>query len=95
MLPAEQALLSLFREKKLPHLLAYNKADLTENRPALPENALYVSALTGENVDALKNLLGTLAGKTKAIKKSLPTCFLRETEWCWSFPWTLRRRKGG
>lgn len=71
MLPAEQALLSLFREKKLPHLLAYNKADLTENRPALPENALYVSALTGENVDALKNLLGTLAGKTKSDKKIL------------------------
>lgn len=71
MLPAEQALLSLFREKKLPHLLAYNKADLTENRPALPENALYVSALTGENVDALKNLLGTLGGKTKSDKKIL------------------------
>ena len=57
---------ALFEERKLPYLIAYNKADSLPYRPPLPQNALYVSALTGENVAELKERLGAFAGKTPA-----------------------------
>lgn len=58
--PQDQELLALFQERKLPHIAAYNKADLLSQRPNLPENSLYVSAKTGENVHQLKEKLGAL-----------------------------------
>ncbi len=60
----DRALIALFEEKKLPWLLVYNKHDLAagENAP-LPENALRVSAVTGEGIDALKEKLGHIAPK--------------------------------
>ena len=72
--PQDQELLALFQERKLPHIAAYNKADLLSQRPSLPENSLYVSAKTGENVHQLKEKLGALVGKTanqKAIVSDL------------------------
>lgn len=72
--PQDQELLALFQERKLPHIAAYNKADLLSQRPNLPENSLYVSAKTGENVHQLKEKLGALVGKTanqKAIVSDL------------------------
>lgn len=57
----DRELISLFEERKLPYILAYNKADLLKERPALKENELYVSAVTGENVAALKETLGAFA----------------------------------
>ncbi len=59
----DRALESELIARKLPYLVAYNKADLLSSRPELPENALYVSAVTGENVDALKTRLGAFAPK--------------------------------
>lgn len=56
----ETQLLTLFREKKLPYIIAYNKADLLTERAPLPEEGLYVSALTGENIQELKEKLGAL-----------------------------------
>ena len=60
----ETQLLGRFREKGLPHLIALNKADTLAARPAPPENGIYVSALTGENVQAFKERLAALAPKT-------------------------------
>ena len=57
----DERLKALFEERKLPYLMAYNKADLLPDRPPLPENALYVSAVTGENVTELKERLGAFA----------------------------------
>lgn len=51
---------ALFRERKLPYLVAYNKADLLQSRTPLPQNALYTSAETGENIHTLKERLGAL-----------------------------------
>ncbi len=56
----DQQLEALFQERKLPYLIAFNKADLLESRPALPENSLYTSAANGEGVEALKEKLGAL-----------------------------------
>ncbi len=62
----EQELIGLFAAKNIPYLLAYNKADLLDSRPALPENAAYVSALTKEGVEAFKE---KLASHAKAQEK--------------------------
>jgi len=60
--PLDRELLALFAERDLPYVAAYNKADLLPApRPELPARALYVSAVTGENVHALKEALGALA----------------------------------
>ncbi len=59
--PADRELTELFEERKLPYVVAYNKADLLSARPELGENALYVSAATGENIGALKDKLGAFA----------------------------------
>ena len=57
----DRELIALFQERKLPYVLAYNKADLLTERPALKENEIYVSAITGENVNELKEKLGAFA----------------------------------
>ena len=62
--PADKALITLLLEQECPYVLAYNKADLLAERPPLPENAIYVSAATGEAVGELKERLGALAAKS-------------------------------
>ena len=58
----DEALLSLFREKKLPHLTVYNKSDCLKDTAPF-EKLLLVSAATGEGVEKLKAALGALAPK--------------------------------
>lgn len=65
---AEHALLSEFEKRKLPYILAYNKADLVQTRQPLAENALYVSATTGEGITALKEKLGAFAAQMNRSK---------------------------
>lgn len=64
----DKELVKLFEERKLPYIIAFNKADLLAERPALGANALYVSAATGENVNTLKNKLGEFAESLKNEK---------------------------
>lgn len=64
--PAERQLEQLFCEKGLPYVIAYNKADMVDDRPPLPEKGLWVSAATGEGVTALKQRLGSFAGVAAA-----------------------------
>lgn len=54
----DRELTALFKERKLPYIIAYNKADLLADRPPLDNNSIYVSAVTSENVNTLKNRLG-------------------------------------
>ena len=63
--PEDEALVRELTERKKPFLLAFNKCELLASRPALPENALYVSAVTGENIYELKERLAALAGAKK------------------------------
>ena len=56
----DRELLALFREKNIPHVVAFNKKDLFEKVPA---DVLCVSAVTGEGIFELKERLGALAPK--------------------------------
>ena len=58
---ADQALLELIKARELPHILAFNKADLLETVPECQENTIYVSAKTGCHIHALKELAASLA----------------------------------
>ena len=66
---SEQELIAIFEEKKLPYVIAHNKADLLQDRQTLKENEIYVSAKTRENISALKEKIGSFVGKTKKYKK--------------------------
>ena len=54
--------------RKLPHIIAYNKADLLTERPTLDGKSLYVSAADGEGIHELKERLGTFAKAKKNPK---------------------------
>ncbi|MBR1658491.1 MAG: [Synergistaceae bacterium] len=71
---AESELLKLFDERKLPYVVAFNKADILKVRPE--NDSLYVSALTGENVNALKERIALLA-KKNAPEKHLVSDLLK------------------
>jgi [FeFe] hydrogenase H-cluster maturation GTPase HydF len=53
----EKILIQKFEERKIPYVVAINKADLLEKRSALQGNQIYVSAVTGDGITELKELL--------------------------------------
>lgn len=57
----DEKILSLIKEKNIPHLICYNKCDLTD-AVHTGENEIKVSAVTGKNIHELKELI---AGKIK------------------------------
>lgn len=66
---AEKALIEAFEERRLPYVLVYNKIDRAHTPPLMTENAVAVSALTGEGIDTLKAALGRLARPTASTKR--------------------------
>ena len=60
----DQALVTLFEERKLPYLVAWNKCDLLPAPPAVEGNRIPTSAATGEGVHALKESIAALAKGT-------------------------------
>ena len=58
----DEALLTFFREKKIPHLTVYSKSDLLKDTSGV-ENCLLVSSETGEGMEKLKDALGKLMPK--------------------------------
>ena len=65
----DEELLAMFRARKIPFAVAYNKADTLQSRSKLGENEIYTSALTGENVYAFKELLAALLPSGDAQKR--------------------------
>lgn len=58
----EHALIRLFTQAQTPYLIALNQCDTLAQYPeTLPENAVLTSAVTGEGIDTLKEMLGSLA----------------------------------
>ncbi len=57
----ETALLDLVAERELPYVLVQNKCDRLATVPADTDTTVFVSALTGEGVDRLKERLAALA----------------------------------
>ena len=63
----EEELITLFQKKRVPYLIVYNKKDLVREECSclkdLKENEIAVSALKRENIEQLKERIGSLAGK--------------------------------
>ena len=57
----DRSLVACFRERKIPYITVYNKADLVCERQPLEKHEIYASAVTGENIYALKEKLGAFA----------------------------------
>ncbi|WP_308536901.1 [FeFe] hydrogenase H-cluster maturation GTPase HydF [uncultured Megasphaera sp.] len=58
--PADDEVLALIRDKNLPYLVVYNKADLLNQTSKVQDHEIYVSALKGEGIYELKERLGRL-----------------------------------
>ncbi|MDR1916900.1 MAG: [FeFe] hydrogenase H-cluster maturation GTPase HydF [Synergistaceae bacterium] len=58
---SDAALLRLFESTDVPHVTVYNKCDLLESRPAIDKDEIFVSSVTGENIEALKERIAGLA----------------------------------
>ncbi len=68
----DKEILSLIKDKNIPYLVVMNKSDLIENKIE-DENYIYVSTITKENINELKELIGKIAPKEneKAIVSDL------------------------
>lgn len=62
-------LVSLFESKKIPYIIAYNKSDLLDDLPLHKENEIYVSAVSGDNINYLKEKIASFANKKENNKK--------------------------
>lgn len=67
----EKQILDMLEKKKLPHIIAMNKKDLLTENIELPQNGIAVSAMTSENVNELREMLGRMAPKNSQDKKIL------------------------
>lgn len=56
----EQELTMLFKERNLPYLIVYNKADTCKKDLIADENSIFVSALTKKGIDELKERIAHL-----------------------------------
>lgn len=63
----EGKLIELFIQKQVPYIVVYNKIDLRPERKDIQEHEITVSAMTGENIQKLKERIGVLA-KTEETK---------------------------
>ena len=70
----DEELIKLFEEKLLPYIIVYNKSDL-KKRDSLKDNEISVSAMTGENINELKERIAKLA-KTEENEKRIIGDFL-------------------
>ncbi len=70
---ADDELVWLFREKEIPYLVLMNKADLIEGREAVPSldegHVRYVSARTGEGIEACKETIGKMVSVEDARRR--------------------------
>ena len=64
---AELDLVNIFQSRKLPYVVAYNKSDLLNDIPK--DDNVYVSAVTGFNVNSLKERIAGLAKKNVSEKR--------------------------
>ncbi|MBQ2748217.1 MAG: [Clostridia bacterium] len=67
----DQELLTEFEARKLPCVIAYNKADLLDAVPAPEPGKIWVSAEQGTNIHELKEMIAALSKSAKSEKKLL------------------------
>lgn len=66
---ADNALIAELKERKLPYIIVYNKSDIMENIPAPRDGEIYISALTGEGIEALKKRLALIVKEENKEKR--------------------------
>lgn len=57
----DSQLISIFKEKGLPFIIAYNKVDLLDSKELLKDNEIYISAKNETNIYELKERIGRLS----------------------------------
>lgn len=67
MTAADSELVSLFTQKQIPYIIAYNKSDISAEREC-GQNEILVSAKTGSHIWELKELIAHLTGTEKEEK---------------------------
>ncbi len=67
----DRQIIELFKQKKLPYIIAYNKSDLLNQMPAVSENEIYVSAEKNINIYELKQKIASLSKTAENDKKIL------------------------
>lgn len=65
----DSQLISIFKEKGLPFIIAYNKVDLLDSRALLEDNEIYISAKNGTNIYELKEKIGSLSAFHSSNKR--------------------------
>lgn len=73
----DKMLLSFFKEKKIPYIIARNKSDLLEKLPTANENEIYVSAKNGDGVNDLKEKIAAFS-KQKQSDKVIVTDIIKK-----------------
>ncbi|MBR5497353.1 MAG: [Clostridia bacterium] len=66
---SEQELVTLFNDKKIPYIIARNKADLLDVIPEADKNTIHVSAKDKMNINELKEMIASLAKQEENNKK--------------------------
>lgn len=74
---ADEELIRIFSEKRIPYVIAFNKSDLLSDKKESRDNTVYVSALTGKNIDRLKNTVAALS-KEKGEKRYIVSDLINE-----------------
>ena len=65
---ADNELIAELYERKLPYIVVYNKVDLLDTVPDAQPEEIYVSAKTGDGIDALKEKLAHIVSAEKQEK---------------------------
>ncbi len=66
---ADLQLIEEFKTRNISYVIVHNKAEVLTGKKVLPEGELYVSALTGEGIQELKERLGDFAKKMGSPKR--------------------------
>ena len=61
----DKEMLELFNKKNIPHVVAYNKSDLTAPKSIIDDKSVYVSAKEGIGINELKNRIATLVSRAE------------------------------
>lgn len=75
---ADSELCGIFKEKKIPYIIAFNKCDLISQEKSTAENEIYVSAEKGKNIFELKELIGRISGTKQSEKRLVADLISKE-----------------
>jgi len=76
----DTTLIELFRNRGVPYVIVYNKADESDREIALEENAVYTSATENLGIDELKNLMAKALAKNAPVEKPIISDLVGEND---------------